>query len=67
MSRSKKKTPVSGITNAATDQADKRHANRVLRRASEGGNVFRCCGKYRMCGIFQKMANAGLMLSNIQS
>jgi hypothetical protein len=32
MSRSKRKTPVVGITTAPSEKQDKRHANRMLRR-----------------------------------
>lgn len=33
MSRSRKQTPVSGVTTATTEKEDKRAANRALRRA----------------------------------
>jgi len=32
MSRSKRKTPITGITMASSEKQDKRHANRKLRR-----------------------------------
>ncbi len=35
MSRSKKKTPVTGMTTARSEKEDKRHANRILRRVSK--------------------------------
>ena len=34
MSRSKKKTPIAGITTARSEKDDKRLANRLLRRAT---------------------------------
>jgi hypothetical protein len=35
MSRSKRKTPISGITSAPSEKRDKRHANKKLRRVSK--------------------------------
>lgn len=45
MSRSKKKTPKTGITHAETEKADKRNANRKFRRITKvqvkkGDNTF---------------------------